>query len=34
LGGLLEPHENQKSAQNNWEDMEDKKTKQKLFIGI
>jgi hypothetical protein len=34
LGGLLEPHENQKCAQNNWEDMEKKKRKQKLIIGV
>jgi len=27
LGGLLELHENQKCAQNNWEDMEEKKRK-------
>jgi hypothetical protein len=34
LGGLLELHENQKCAQNNWEDMEEKKRKEKPLIGI
>jgi hypothetical protein len=34
LGDLLELHENQRCAQNNWEDMEEEKRKQKLLIAI
>jgi hypothetical protein len=34
LGGLLELHENQMCAQNNWEDMEEEKRKEKLLISI
>jgi hypothetical protein len=34
LGGLLELHENQRCAQNNWEDIEEDKRKPEPFIAI